>query len=175
MICSNASERVCPRNSAASSSSALKPVDVRVEMIGAVSFGSSCFLIVDTYILVYSIRCQHLFCFTVDPCLVYLYTGSGMPRKKPDGAVVNFQLKLYGEEAERWLRVRNQAKQRNPYINDTVINRRLLGLDSDAGGEVTDRDRMFFLGGAAAKPELIGRAKSGKPHIKEVSRKKITN
>ena len=66
---------------------------------------------------------------------VYVYTMPfSMPRKKPEGPVVNFQLKLYGAEAERWLRIRNAAKVKNPYIDDTGVNRRLLGLDPDLNG-----------------------------------------
>jgi hypothetical protein len=103
---------------------------------------------------------------------MYTVLGNGMPRKKPVGPVVNFQLKLYGEEAERWLKIRDQAKKRNNYIGDTGINRRLLGLDPDKAGEVTERDRAFFLGPQSSKPaEMLGRTPSGKAHIKDVSPK----
>jgi hypothetical protein len=104
---------------------------------------------------------------------MYTIPDNGMPRKKPEGPVVNFQLKLYGEEAERWLKVRDQAKKRNGYIGDTGVNRRLLGLDPDKDGEVTERDRAYFLGSQSSRPaELIGRPPSGKAHIKEVTPKR---
>lgn len=54
-----------------------------------------------------------------------------MPRPKPKGQTVHFQLKLYGEDAERWLKVWQAAKNRNPYIDQTRLNRLLLGLDYD--------------------------------------------
>jgi hypothetical protein len=94
-----------------------------------------------------------------------------MPRRKKEGPSRNFQLRLSGEEAERWLKIRELALERNPRCNDTDINRRLLGLDPDIDGLITEKDRLYFLGAKAAHAEMLGRAEGKKPLIREVSRK----
>lgn len=97
----------------------------------------------------------------------------GMARKKKEGPVVNFQLKLYGEEANRWLKIRAKAKERNHYIDDTSINRRLLGLDPDVDGSVTEKDRLTFQTSSAAgkQPEMLGQI-AAKTRLAEVPRRK---
>ena len=94
-----------------------------------------------------------------------------MPRPKPKGPIKHFQFRLKPEEAERWYEVFNRAQDRNPRINETEVNRRLLGLDPDIDGAVTEKDRMYFQGqtGQTQTTELLGRAKSSKAHLKEVS------
>jgi hypothetical protein len=94
-----------------------------------------------------------------------------MPRKKPSGPSVPFQLRLRGEEAERWLKIKSGALVKNPRINDIEINRRLLGLDPDIDGAVTEKDRLFFAGGKPGKSEvgLAGRPQSTKPDLRQVS------
>lgn len=98
---------------------------------------------------------------------------STMPRRKRTGPTVQFQLRLAGDEAERWQQVREWAVSRNARCNDTQINRRLLGLDPDTDGLVTEKDRRYFLGAKASgkSAEIFGRAATGKSHIKEVSPK----
>lgn len=101
---------------------------------------------------------------------MYTISGNGMPRKKPEGQVVNFQLKLYGEEAERWLKIVDEAMARsNNRINHTEINRQILGLDPPE--EVTEKHRQFFVGSKSKPANLLGRTPPGKAHIKEVSPK----
>lgn len=68
------------------------------------------------------------------------------PRMKKPPPYKTFQIRLSGEEAERWLEVRRRADDRNPRADDTDVNRRLLGLDSDTDGLITEKDRLFFLG-----------------------------
>ena len=55
----------------------------------------------------------------------------------------------------------------------TDVNRRLLGLDPDVDGLVTEKERRYFLGAKASgkAADLIGRARGGKSHIQEVSPK----
>lgn len=89
-----------------------------------------------------------------------------MPRPKPKGPTVHFQLKLYGEDAERWQKLWDIAHARNPYIDATKFNRLLMGLDVDLS-VVTIKDRVYFQG-QLPQTEMLGRSKSSKPHIKEV-------
>lgn len=96
-----------------------------------------------------------------------------MARKKPEGRVVNFQFKMYGELAERWLEIRERARKKNPFMDDSGFNRRLLGFDSDikaAVEAVPERDRQHFLATplGGRRVELEGRTK-GKVHLSEVS------
>lgn len=105
-----------------------------------------------------------------------MYTIVGkdsMPRRKAAGPTVNFQLRLAGEEAERWQEIKERALSRNGRCNDTDINRRLLGLDPDTDGLVSEKDRRYFLGAKVSgkSADLIGRAAGGKSHIKEVAPK----
>lgn len=98
-----------------------------------------------------------------------------MPRKKQTGPSVTFQLRLRGEEAERWLKVKSKALSKNPRIDDTEINRRLLGLDPDIDGAVTEKDRLFFAGGKPSRSEvgLMGRPQSTKPDLRQVPPAKL--
>jgi hypothetical protein len=99
---------------------------------------------------------------------MYTMRCDSMPRPKPKGPIKHFQLRLKPEEAERWQRVFDKARDRNPRINETEVNRRLLGLDSDIDGAVTEKDRIYFLGQTGAT-ELVGQTKPSKAHLKEVS------
>jgi hypothetical protein len=99
---------------------------------------------------------------------MYTIHRNGMPRKKKEGAIAHFQLKLYGEEAERWQQIFELALSRNRRYTATDVNRRLLNLDPDTDGVVTERDRSFFLGGKR-RADMLGRTKESKPHIQEVS------
>lgn len=102
---------------------------------------------------------------------MYTIIGNGMPRKKRK--MISFQLKLYDEEAERWLEIKTWAKERtNDRIDDTEINRRLLGLDPDKNGEVTEEDRLYFLGPEGIlRAEMLGKL-AAKAHIKQVPPKR---
>lgn len=91
-----------------------------------------------------------------------------MPRPKPTGPIKHFQLRLKPDEAERWLEIFNRAKDRSPRINETEVNRRLLGLDPDIDGAVTEKDRIFFQG-QTHPAEMVGRPKPSKAHLKDVS------
>lgn len=91
-----------------------------------------------------------------------------MPRPKPKGPMKNFQFRLKPKEAERWYEVFRRAQDRNPRINETEVNRRLLGLDLDIDGAVTEKDRVYFQG-QTQTTELLGRTKPSKAHLKEVS------
>lgn len=90
-----------------------------------------------------------------------------MPRPKPAGPIKTFQLKLTAEESERWRKIWESAKERNHYINETQVNRILLGLDDDPE-MVNERERMYFRG-VPGKPGMLGRAAPSKPHIREVA------
>lgn len=112
-----------------------------------------------------------------EECFIYLerevdmYTIpiTRMPRPKPEGPQKTFQLRLKGDDAERWLKIWHTAKERNHYINETQVNRILLGLD-EVNEAVTERDRAFFQGTKKPiKARMVGRGASGKPHISEVS------
>jgi hypothetical protein len=92
-----------------------------------------------------------------------------MPRPKPKGPTVHFQLKLYGDDAERWQKIWDAAKKRNPYIDQTRLNRLLLGLDADPG-IITEKDRIYFRG-QTPDADLLGTTKPSKAHLKEVSPK----
>lgn len=102
--------------------------------------------------------------------------NSHMARKKQEGPVVNFQFKMYGELAKRWQEIKDRAKKKNPYLDDTDINRRLLGLDSDIKAvveAVTEKDRLYFLSSPSGgkQAEIMGRL-TGKIHLTEVSKRK---
>lgn len=99
---------------------------------------------------------------------MYTMRRDSMPRPKPKGPIKHFQLRLKPEEAERWQEVFKRAQDRNPRINETEVNRRLLGLDMDIDGAVTEKDRVFFQGQTSAT-EMIGQTKPSKAHLKEVS------
>jgi hypothetical protein len=75
-----------------------------------------------------------------------VYTIEAMPRKKANGPTVNFQLRLSGEEAIRYIDVLSRAKERNVRSDNTDVNRRLLKLDPDADGLVTDKEVAYFRG-----------------------------
>lgn len=100
---------------------------------------------------------------------MYTIAFKRMPRPKPEGPFKTFQLRLNGEEAARWFKIWRTAKERNHYMTETDVNRRLLGLDEDKNGEVTERDRIWFQQAGKEKAKLLGRGASGKAHIKEVS------
>lgn len=105
---------------------------------------------------------------TVD---VYTISNNGMPRKKRHFA--SFQLKLYDDDADRWLKIQEQAKLRtNNRITDTEINRRLLQLDPDTDGAVTESDVLMFQGPAAIlRAEMAGRL-AAKTKLRDVSSRK---
>lgn len=94
-----------------------------------------------------------------------------MPRPKPEGPYKNFQLRLSGEEAARLIKLYDQAKSRNPYASETDVNRRLLDLDPDLDGIITEKDRLYFQQAGKEKAKLLGRAPASKPHLREVSPK----
>jgi hypothetical protein len=100
---------------------------------------------------------------------MYTIARKPMPRPKPKGPIKTFQLRLTAEESERWFKIWEAAKKRNHYINETGINRRLLGLEPDVDGSVTEKDRIYFQGTSATPADMLGRAASAKPHISEVS------
>jgi hypothetical protein len=93
---------------------------------------------------------------------------AAMPRPKPKGPIKTFQLRLRADESKRWYEIFAKALERNPRINETEINRRLLGLDVDIDGAVTEKDRIYFQG-QTPNADMLGRAKSSKAHLKEVS------
>ena len=90
-----------------------------------------------------------------------------MPRPKPLGPIKNFQLKLSAEESERWETISQAVKARNRYLNDTQINRILLGLDDDPE-IITEKELMYFRG-IPGKAQVLGRAAPSKAHIREVT------
>lgn len=94
-----------------------------------------------------------------------------MPRPKPEGPVKTFQFRMSGEVARRWLDLFDKAKKRNPYLDESDFNKRLVGLTKDLDGSVPEADVAYFRQAGQEKAKLIGRAASGKPHIREVSPK----
>lgn len=100
---------------------------------------------------------------------MYTLVSRAMPRPKPAGPIKTFQLKLSTEQSARWLKLFTAAKERNPYVNDTIFNRLLLGLEDDPE-ILTEKDRLFFRG-AKLPSEMKGPVESKKPRLKEVSPK----
>ena len=101
---------------------------------------------------------------------VYVYTIGrqvSMPRPRPSGPRKTFQLKLTPEESERWQKTFDRARERNHYINETQVNRILLGLDDDPA-TVTERERIYFRG-IPGKPGMLGHTALSKSHIHEVA------
>ena len=94
---------------------------------------------------------------------MYTMSGKHMPRPKPKGRIKTFQLRLRVEESERWYEVFAKAVQRNPRINETEINRRLLGLDDDIDGAVTEKDRIYFQGQSSSTDIFVSGLRSGTP------------
>ncbi len=94
-----------------------------------------------------------------------MYTMSSQatmsPRPKQQGYPdANLSLRLTGEEAERYDEVLRRALQRHPRANKSEVVRRLLGLDRDSDGLVTESDRLYFQGKAIAElPVKVGTAK----------------
>jgi hypothetical protein len=78
-----------------------------------------------------------------------MYTmNANMSRKKPLSHKSNnmFQIRLSDEELERYIEILRRAEKRQPRAGETDVNRRLLGLDEDTDGLVTDEDVLYFQG-----------------------------
>lgn len=81
-----------------------------------------------------------------------MYTLPAMPRQKTEDVDrVNFQLWLRGDAAKRYDEVLRRAKNRQPRANNAHVNGRLLGLEPDTDGLVTEADRQFFQNGSLAQ------------------------
>lgn len=99
-----------------------------------------------------------------------MYTITTMPRPKTPGPSLNFQLRLSGEPAARYMEIIARARGRNARADNTDINRRLLGLDPDTDGLVTDMEVAYFrgeialedLGGSDSRPLLKESPPKGK-------------
>lgn len=102
---------------------------------------------------------------------MYTILSTPMPRPKQNGPTRNFQFRMDAEQTKRWLEIWTRAKKRNQHINESEVNKRLTGLKAP-DSDVTEDDRLYFLGPEAIeRAEMVGRLRA-KTRIKEVSSKK---
>lgn len=87
-------------------------------------------------------------------------------KPKKEGPEVNLSVRLFGEEAARWLEMYELARRRNFTLQKTEIIKRLLGLPSEAEKALTKEDIHYFQTGE--KTASLGKTSQGK-HSVEVS------
>jgi hypothetical protein len=86
-------------------------------------------------------------------------------KRYPDA---NLSIRLAGAEAERYDEVLRRAFGRNPRASKSDVARRLLNLDSDTDGLVTDEDVLFFQGRAGGALPATERSTRVAPAAQDV-------